>query len=202
MSSPADPGVSTRSLGRRQFSRRLASTTLSATEWNGCGQLGGVADKDSTGGPKVIRGSVVTHRRRCGKAGCRRSGGGDALHESTVFHLLPRVRLRRRLRRRLRHADPPTHHLRLLGQHLPRLLATDQPQVGAAENGHRGAGAFWRCLTEPHEGRLRPLRRPRSPTCCPSSRQPPWRQPCRSDQRLPRHCSDAYARRRQEPRPQ
>lgn len=39
----------------------------------------------TTGVPKVIRGSVVPHRRRCGKAGCRCSAGGDALHESTVL---------------------------------------------------------------------------------------------------------------------
>jgi hypothetical protein len=39
----------------------------------------------ATGVPKVIRGSVVTHRRRCGKARCRCSAGGDALHESTVL---------------------------------------------------------------------------------------------------------------------
>lgn len=32
----------------------------------------------------MIRGSVVTHRRRCGKPTCRCAGGG-ALHESTVL---------------------------------------------------------------------------------------------------------------------
>jgi hypothetical protein len=42
-------------------------------------------DVDSTGVPKVVRGSVVTHRRRCGKASCRCSAGGENLHESTVL---------------------------------------------------------------------------------------------------------------------
>jgi len=31
-----------------------------------------------------VRGSVVVHRRRCGKANCR-CAGGEALHESTVL---------------------------------------------------------------------------------------------------------------------
>jgi len=34
--------------------------------------------------PQVIRGSVVVHRRRCGKANCRCAGGVE-LHESTVL---------------------------------------------------------------------------------------------------------------------
>jgi hypothetical protein len=34
--------------------------------------------------PKVVRGSVVTHRRRCGKANCRCCDGVE-LHESTVL---------------------------------------------------------------------------------------------------------------------
>jgi hypothetical protein len=32
----------------------------------------------------MIRGSVVVHRRRCGKANCR-CADGEALHESTVL---------------------------------------------------------------------------------------------------------------------
>lgn len=44
-----------------------------------------MARKDQAGVPEVIRGSVVVHRRRCGKASCRCSAGGDALHESTVL---------------------------------------------------------------------------------------------------------------------
>jgi hypothetical protein len=42
------------------------------------------------GGPKVsgslrmVRGSVVTHRRRCGKPTCR-CASGEQLHESTVL---------------------------------------------------------------------------------------------------------------------
>ena len=34
--------------------------------------------------PKVVRGSVITHRRRCGKANCRCAQGVE-LHESTVL---------------------------------------------------------------------------------------------------------------------
>jgi hypothetical protein len=34
--------------------------------------------------PRVVRGSVVTHRRRCGKANCRCAAGVE-LHESTVL---------------------------------------------------------------------------------------------------------------------
>ena len=37
--------------------------------------------------PDMIRGSVVTHRRKCGKWGKRgcRCAGGDTLHEATVL---------------------------------------------------------------------------------------------------------------------
>lgn len=34
--------------------------------------------------PRVVRGSVVTHRRRCGKPTCRCTDG-EQLHESTVL---------------------------------------------------------------------------------------------------------------------
>lgn len=34
--------------------------------------------------PRVVRGSVVVHRRRCGKPNCR-CAGGEALHEATVL---------------------------------------------------------------------------------------------------------------------
>lgn len=34
--------------------------------------------------PEMLRGSVVTHRRRCGKANCRCASGED-LHESVVL---------------------------------------------------------------------------------------------------------------------
>lgn len=34
--------------------------------------------------PRMIRGSVVVHRRRCGKPTCR-CADGEALHESTVL---------------------------------------------------------------------------------------------------------------------
>ena len=38
----------------------------------------------ASGTAKVVRGSVVTHRRKCGKATCR-CAGGEQLHESTVL---------------------------------------------------------------------------------------------------------------------
>jgi len=41
-------------------------------------------DPDSAGLPRLVRGSVVTHRRRCGKPNCR-CADGEALHESTVL---------------------------------------------------------------------------------------------------------------------
>lgn len=34
--------------------------------------------------PEMLRGSVVTHRRRCGKPNCR-CADGEALHESVVL---------------------------------------------------------------------------------------------------------------------
>ncbi len=34
--------------------------------------------------PRMVRGSVVTHRRRCGKPNCR-CAAGDQLHEATVL---------------------------------------------------------------------------------------------------------------------
>lgn len=40
--------------------------------------------EEGTAVPRVVRGSVVTHRRRCGKANCRCANGVD-LHESTVL---------------------------------------------------------------------------------------------------------------------
>lgn len=41
----------------------------------------------------MIRGSVVVHRRRCGKPTCRCAGGED-LHESTVLSYSERGRTR------------------------------------------------------------------------------------------------------------
>lgn len=38
----------------------------------------------AAGRPQMIRGSVVVHRRRCGKPNCR-CAGGQALHESRVL---------------------------------------------------------------------------------------------------------------------
>ena len=43
-----------------------------------------MADRESTGLPRLVRGSVVTHRRRCGKPNCR-CADGEALHETTVL---------------------------------------------------------------------------------------------------------------------
>jgi hypothetical protein len=43
-----------------------------------------VVDRTARRVPRVVRGSVVTHRRRCGKANCR-CADGDALHETTVL---------------------------------------------------------------------------------------------------------------------
>lgn len=43
-----------------------------------------MASDGAPGAPKVVRGSVVTHRRRCGKATCR-CADGEQLHESTVL---------------------------------------------------------------------------------------------------------------------
>lgn len=34
--------------------------------------------------PKMLRGTVVTHRRRCGKPNCR-CAGGEELHQSVVL---------------------------------------------------------------------------------------------------------------------
>jgi hypothetical protein len=43
-----------------------------------------MAGRGGSGFPRMIRGSVVTHRRRCGKPTCR-CAAGEALHESTVL---------------------------------------------------------------------------------------------------------------------
>ena len=43
-----------------------------------------MADRESPGPPRLVRGSVVTHRRRCGKPNCR-CADGQALHETTVL---------------------------------------------------------------------------------------------------------------------
>ena len=42
-----------------------------------------MSSNDSAGAPEMIRGSVVVHRRRCGKPNCRCAGGD--LHEATVL---------------------------------------------------------------------------------------------------------------------
>ena len=43
-----------------------------------------MTDREAVGLPRLVRGSVVTHRRRCGKPNCR-CADGQALHESTVL---------------------------------------------------------------------------------------------------------------------
>jgi hypothetical protein len=52
-----------------------------------------MAGRGGSGAPRVIRGSVVVHRRRCGKPTCRCAGGED-LHESTVLSYSERGRTR------------------------------------------------------------------------------------------------------------
>lgn len=47
---------------------------------------------DSAGAPEMIRGSVVVHRRRCGKPNCRCAAGD--LHEATVLSYSERGRTR------------------------------------------------------------------------------------------------------------
>jgi hypothetical protein len=46
--------------------------------------MAAMADRGSPGQGLMVRGSVVTHRRRCGKPGCR-CAGGEELHETTVL---------------------------------------------------------------------------------------------------------------------
>jgi hypothetical protein len=43
-----------------------------------------MADRKSTGMPRMIRGSVVTQRRRCGKPTCH-CASGETLHETPVL---------------------------------------------------------------------------------------------------------------------
>jgi hypothetical protein len=43
-----------------------------------------MADRPASRVPGIVRGSVVVHRRRCGKPNCR-CAGGEALHESTLL---------------------------------------------------------------------------------------------------------------------
>lgn len=43
-----------------------------------------VLDRKAPRVPRVLRGSVVVHRRRCGKANCR-CADGETLHETTVL---------------------------------------------------------------------------------------------------------------------
>jgi len=51
-----------------------------------------MADR-KTPGSRVVRGSVVTHRRRCGKPNCR-CADGETLHEATVLSYSERGRTR------------------------------------------------------------------------------------------------------------
>jgi len=50
-----------------------------------------MAESDEPAVPQLVRGTVVTHRRRCGKRGCRCTGG-EQLHESVVLSYSERGR--------------------------------------------------------------------------------------------------------------
>ncbi len=52
-----------------------------------------MADRRGSALPRMIRGSVVVHRRRCGKPTCR-CAAGEALHEATVLSFSERGRTR------------------------------------------------------------------------------------------------------------
>ncbi len=52
-----------------------------------------MTDRAAPGAPRMVRGSVVTHRRRCGKPTCR-CAAGEHLHESTVLSYSERGRTR------------------------------------------------------------------------------------------------------------
>jgi hypothetical protein len=52
-----------------------------------------MADRATSRSPRMVRGSVVTHRRRCGKPTCR-CADGEQLHESTVLSYSERGRTR------------------------------------------------------------------------------------------------------------
>ena len=52
-----------------------------------------MAEPDAPGVPRMVRGTVVTHRRRCGKPGCR-CAAGEQLHESVVLSYSERGRTR------------------------------------------------------------------------------------------------------------
>jgi len=49
--------------------------------------------QDAPGIPELVRGSVVTHRRRCGKPGCR-CADGEQLHEQVVLSYSDRGKTR------------------------------------------------------------------------------------------------------------
>jgi hypothetical protein len=52
-----------------------------------------MTEPDTPGVPQMVRGAVVTHRRRCGKPGCR-CAAGEQLHESVVLSYSERGRTR------------------------------------------------------------------------------------------------------------
>jgi hypothetical protein len=56
-------------------------------------RMGAMVGRGGSGGPRMVRGSVVTHRRRCGKPNCH-CAAGEALHEETVFTYSERSRTR------------------------------------------------------------------------------------------------------------
>ena len=60
---------------------------------SGGGTLWAVAKKASAKVPKMVRGTVMTHRRRCGKANCR-CAEGEALHEQVILSYSEQSRAR------------------------------------------------------------------------------------------------------------
>lgn len=60
---------------------------------SGGGTLWAVAKKASAKVPKMVRGTVMTHRRRCGKANCR-CAEGEALHKQVILSYSEQSRAR------------------------------------------------------------------------------------------------------------
>lgn len=60
---------------------------------DGRSTIWGVGSKSAAEVPEVLRGSVVVHRRRCGKPNCR-CALGEALHEQVVLSYSEQSRAR------------------------------------------------------------------------------------------------------------
>jgi len=63
--------------------RRVENLPVSSRQIGGC-TIWPVPEKATGVVPKVLRGTVVTHRRRCGKPNCR-CADGEALHEQVIL---------------------------------------------------------------------------------------------------------------------